>query len=247
MKKFFTMLAMTAMMTVFGGTAVFAADAEDHTDAKETYKVVEIQETETEETEEIEEVTAYATFNDINADEVFIKQSRRGTCTLASATMVMRRAAMLNGDENWADITEHAVGSAAWGGCGLGWSFSYAGISMVHDYVSSTSELITLLENHPEGIVAYDSWKPHAICLTDYDAETDTFYCSDPSEYCPYGRYDVSEAMISLSNVRAVWYVSSPSDLVIKPDVSEMIEAMIGVHPLDEVEAFTSGTNLMMK
>ena len=69
------------------------------------------------------------------------------------------------------------------------------------------------MEEHPEGIVAYDSNKPHAIALTDYDAETDTFYCSDPAECCAKARVPVSEAIISLENVDVVWYVTSPSNL----------------------------------
>ena len=47
-----------------------------------------------------------ATYEEINQDAVFVKQSQRGTCTLASTAMMLRRAAMLNGDENWASITE---------------------------------------------------------------------------------------------------------------------------------------------
>lgn len=47
-----------------------------------------------------------ATLEEINQDEVFLKQQQRGTCTLASTAMMVRRAAMLNGDENWAQITE---------------------------------------------------------------------------------------------------------------------------------------------
>ena len=78
---------------------------------------------------------------------------------------------------------------------------------------------LALDEGHPvnvegvNGIVAYDSNKPHAIALTDYDAETDTFYCSDPAECCVKARVPVSEAIISLENVDVVWYVTSPSNL----------------------------------
>ena len=86
-------------------------------------------------------------------------------------------------------------------------------MTMTHDYVSSVEDLKKLLEEHPEGIVAYDSNKPHAIALTDYDAETDTFYCSDPAECCAKARVPVSEAIISLENVDVVWYVTSPSNL----------------------------------
>ena len=139
-----------------------------------------------------ETATKDITFEELNDENVFIKQSRRGTCTLASSAMIMRRAALLAGFENWEDITESSVGSVAWReGVGISWTFTYDGVTMTHDYVSSVEDLKKLLEEHPEGIVAYDSNKPHAIALTDYDAETDTFYCSDPAE----------------------WYVTSPSNL----------------------------------
>lgn len=54
------------------------------------------------------------TFEELNDEEVFIKQSRRGTCTLASSAMIIRRAAMLSGNEDWMLITESSVGSCAW-------------------------------------------------------------------------------------------------------------------------------------
>ena len=161
-----------------------------------------------------ETATKDITFEELNDENVFIKQLRRGTCTLASSAMIMRRAAMLAGFENWEDITESSVGSVAWReGVGISWTFTYDGVTMTHDYVSSVEDLKKLLEEHPEGIVAYDSNKPHAIALTDYDAETDTFYCSDPAECCAKARVPVSEAIISLENVDVVWYVTSPSNL----------------------------------
>ena len=161
-----------------------------------------------------ETATKDITFEELNDENVFIKQSSRGTCTLASSAMIMRRAAMLAGFENWEDITESSVGSVAWReGGGISWTFTYDGVTMTHDYVSSVEDLKKLLEEHPEGIVAYDSNKPHAIALTDYDAETDTFYCSDPAECCAKARVPVSEAIISLENVDVVWYVTSPSNL----------------------------------
>ena len=39
--------------------------------------------------------------------------------------------------------------------------------------------LISLLEQHPEGIVLYDRTQPHAVLLTDYT--NGIFYCSDPA------------------------------------------------------------------
>ena len=164
------------------------------------------------------------TFEELNDEAVFIKQSRRGTCTLASSAMVMRRAAMLSGNEDWASITESSVGSTAWReGVGISWQFTYADVTMVHDYVSSVEDLKELLAEHPEGIVAYDCYTPHAIALTDYDEEEDVFYCSDPSEACPVGRVPVSEAMIDIEDVSVVWYVSSPTNLSIAEDVKDTI------------------------
>ena len=67
-----------------------------------------------------------ATLEEINQDEVFLKQQQRGTCTLASTAMMLRRAAMLNGDENWAQITEASCREAFWlSGRGLPYNFSY--------------------------------------------------------------------------------------------------------------------------
>ena len=157
--------------------------------------------------EDLEAQAQAELFERMNADEVFFKQSARGKCTLASAAMIMRRAAMMAGDEAWDEITESSLGSVAWrGGVGIGWSFTYHGITMVHDYVSSVDEIIALLEAHPEGIVAYDSHMPHAVALTDYDAETGIFYCSDPSETYPGGRYNITQSMISIEDVDVVWY-----------------------------------------
>ena len=204
MKKLTAMLSLLLVLTAFICQPAWAAEG----DVKA----------------ETESVTV--TVDELNDDSVFIKQSTRGTCTLASAAMVIRRAKLLAGDEDWEEATESAVRGSAWlSGSGILWSFTYDDISMAHDYVSGTGDLIALLEEHPEGIVAYDSWMPHAILLTDYDAETDTFYCADPSEYAPYGRIPVSESLISIYDVSTVWYVTD------SPEITEP------VLEIDEVEA----------
>lgn len=186
--------------------------------------------------EDVTEDKGNITFEELNEDEVFIKQSRRGTCTLASSAMIMRRAAMLSGNEDWESITESSVGSVAWTeGVGISWVFTYADVTMTHDYVSSTDELKQLLKEHPEGIVAYETYTPHAIALTDYDEEEDVFYCSDPSESCPSGRVPVSEAMIDIEDVSVVWYVTSPSNLSVAEDASEVI-LKIEDHPLTSLD-----------
>ena len=55
---------------------------------------------------------------------VYQKQNQRGTCTLCSAAMMLRRAAIYDGNENWSDIKESTVRKTAWAG-GLKWNFTY--------------------------------------------------------------------------------------------------------------------------
>ena len=61
----------------------------------------------------------------LNVDAGFyFKQSRGGTCTLASAAMMLRRRAYMDGLEDWFDVTENSVRSSAWSG-GLAHNFTY--------------------------------------------------------------------------------------------------------------------------
>ena len=58
--------------------------------------------------------TLAVSFEELNADNVFVKQSARGECTLAAATMLVRRAALLAGNPNWDSITDNTLRSVAW-------------------------------------------------------------------------------------------------------------------------------------
>lgn len=151
--------------------------------------------------------TAFA--DDLMLDSSFYyKQSTGGTCTLTSAAMMLRRRAYLDGDENWTSITESSVRSVAWSN-GLAWNFTYNGMTVKYGTLSSagnTAELITLLEEHPEGIVVYNRNNPHAVLLTDY---TDgTFYCADPAVAAGNGRIPFSSCTIAMSGVTCYWYIS---------------------------------------
>lgn len=145
----------------------------------------------------------------------YSKQERSRTCTLASATMMLRRRAYLDGDENFADVVESSVRKKAWYN-GLAHNFTYNGMTVGYgtlsgDWDSRKAQLIALLEEHPEGIVAYDRSRPHAILLTDY---TDgVFYCADPADGTGYGRMPIDYASISLKNVRGYWYVASDANV----------------------------------
>ncbi len=154
-----------------------------------------------------------ATYEEINQDAVFVKQSQRGTCTLASTAMMLRRAAMLNGDENWASITEASCRSAFWlAGCGLPYHFTYGTMTVDHARLpggqANRQVLIDLLAEHPEGIMLHAACVPHGILLTEY--KDGQFYCADPSEFAGNGIIPIEEAWgTRIENSNAYWYVSS--------------------------------------
>ncbi|MGN0707850.1 MAG: hypothetical protein ACI4JC_07610 [Faecalibacterium sp.] len=152
---------------------------------------------------------------DLNVDAGFyFKQSRGGTCTLASAAMMLRRRAYLDGMGDWVDVTENSVRSSAWVN-GLSHNFTYNAMQVGYATLPSSQEekkqvLIQLLEEHPEGIVIYDRTKPHAVLLTDY---TDgVFYCSDPANNISAGRVPISQSSVSISRVSCYWYICSDSN-----------------------------------
>lgn len=143
--------------------------------------------------------------------EFYAKQQTSSTCTLASAAMMMRRRAYLDGLDNWDSITESSLRRVAWSYVGLSHDFSMLGIEVQHAYFdedeSVENQLISLLKEHPEGIVVYNRSVPHAILVTDYTGGV--FYCSDPSTAAPSGRIPVSLATISISNAASYWFVAS--------------------------------------
>ena len=146
-----------------------------------------------------------ATLEEINQDEVFLKQQQRGTCTLASTAMMLRRAAMLNGDENWAQITEASLPGGQ----------------------ANEAVLIDLLEEHPEGIMLHAACVPHGILLTEY--KDGQFYCADPSEYAEAGIIPIEEAWgTRVENSNAYWYVTSqvaqPQEKPVLPAPSVEVE-----------------------
>lgn len=154
-----------------------------------------------------------ATTDDIDSPEVFIKQTRSsGTCTLASAAMMLRRVAILEGDPNWWEITEATCRSAFWRG-GLPYDFSYGDVTMGHGWLpggtANRDVLADILAQHPEGIVLHSRSARHGILLTDY---TDgVFYCADPAPSIPSGRIPIDQAWgTRIENSNAYWYVTSP-------------------------------------
>ncbi len=191
-----------------------------------------------------------ATYDEINQDQVFFKQSQRGTCTLAATAMMLRRAALLNGDENWAQITEASCRAEFWiPGCGLPYSFSYGEMTVGHETLpggaANKDVLIELLEAHPEGIMLHAACVPHGILLTEY--KDGQFYCADPSEYVGEGIIPIEEAWgTRVENSNAYWYVTSEVAEV-EPDLPDLVPEEVTVEssvadllaPLDQPEEDT--------
>ena len=150
---------------------------------------------------------------------------------LAATSMMLRRTAMLNGDENWDQITESSCREAFWlSGRGLPYNFSYGDITVSHDTLpggqANTQVLIDLLEEHPEGIMLHAACVPHGILLTSY--EDGQFYCADPSEYAGEGIIPIEEAWgTRVENSNAYWYVTSE---VAEPEAEPLLpEATVSV------------------
>lgn len=166
------------------------------------------------------------TFNEINNPEVFLKQKNGDQqCTLVAATMLVRRAAMMSGYPDWADITiEKVKAQAWWDGKGLRYTFTYGEFTVNRAAFGSDpeNEATSLLTLHPEGIVLYDqkrSPRSHAILLTDY---TDgIFYSADPADAVPTGRIPNDSALVQVKDGEIYWYVSSPPITLSAPSISE--------------------------
>ncbi len=180
---------------------------------------------------------AAATASELNDTGVFLKQNQRGTCTLASTAMMLRRTAMLRGDANWNEITENSCRSVFWlAGRGLPYQFSYDGINVERRKLpggnANRQVLIDLLAEHPEGVVLHAASVPHAVLLTDY---TDgVFYCADPAENIALARVPITEAYgTRIENSTAYWYVTSPDvALEVEPELPEAV-----IPPLPDLTA----------
>ena len=170
------------------------------------------------------------TSSQLNQDEVFIKQpSHSKACLLCASTIMLRRRAIVDGDENWGNITSDSVKKKALSDGNLLWTFQYASdfetMNVAHKSLTGTAqskkdELIRLLQEHPEGIVIYDRGRPHGVLLTDYDG--DIFYCGDSSNGAAKGRIPLTDSTMILSwsggdlaakqdqiiaNIDDIWYV----------------------------------------
>lgn len=151
-------------------------------------------------------------------ESLVIQQSRRGTCTLCSAAMMLRARLYRDGCRDWQAPDESSTSTYGWCSAGLIWSWSYPAadgtLTVAHAFLSGVSEgdLAALLEEHPEGIVLYCGNLPHAVYLMGY--EDGAFICADPA----WGTVStLAESSLGscggqdsiLANVTAYWYIEN--------------------------------------
>lgn len=149
---------------------------------------------------------------------VYVKQMGRGYCTLASAVDMMRSKMYISGNPSWPNVTQQAAKSTAWlNGGGLYHNFTYYGMTVTYSTAkcNTAGALISLLEQHPEGIEIYIRDLPHAVLLTRYDASTGTFYVADPvydgerTLMQSWQRKAGSTQAAVIGTIDAFWYISS--------------------------------------
>ncbi|MEI3377702.1 MAG: hypothetical protein V8R08_07770 [Coriobacteriales bacterium] len=129
------------------------------------------------------------------AGDFYFAQNGSGRCTITSVAMMVRRAAYLDDNPDWASIGRSSVSADGWTSAGVKWSFETSGYEIgIIDVDGTTESLRDLLEEHPEGIAAYDPNVPHAVLLTDYDEESGTFYCADPANYKAGSRIPLADS-----------------------------------------------------
>jgi len=156
-------------------------------------------------------------------EELYLTQAGSRTCTLCSATMMVRSCLYIMGNDLWEKVTEDSVAAWAWTSDGMYWNWNYSiegnDLSVAQRGCGgiTVDSLKEVLDNHPEGIVLYCGGSaPHAVFLTDY--EDDVFYCADPAMGYAGKRIPLEESLLGdrhggqaqiLSAVSAYWYISS--------------------------------------
>ena len=158
-------------------------------------------------------------------ESLYLEQMESGKCTLASAAMMMRSKAKMEGNDTWVNITQQSIRGTAWiEGQGLRHSFTFGGMVIGYSNLKSANKkaaLLALLERYPEGVEIYVRSLPHAVFLTRYDAETDTFYCADPG-------LSATEMKLEDSWLRKVYKEQAPPAEEQLPEVSEGEESEEG-------------------
>ena len=191
-------------------------------------------------------ITAFAS-PEAAAAGVYVKQMGSGYCTLASAVDMMRSKMYLEGNPSWPNVTQQAAKSTAWlNGSGLYHQFTYYGMTVTYSTAAcnTAGALISLLQQHPEGIEIYIRDLPHAVLLTRYDASTGTFYVADPvyegerTLMESWERKAGSTQAAVISTIDAYWYISSYSNMTVPGGLTGPVAS--------SASSAVSGTNTSM-
>ncbi len=158
----------------------------------------------------------------VENDDIYENQKKSNTCTLASATMMLRKKLDILGQE-YSSCTEEELYKIAWGK-GLYNNFTYEGMKVTCLRIPEMTDaekkvyLIEMLLEHPEGLAAYckdvaSGQRPHCVYLADYDPITDQFMVYDPSGYAQNELIPLEECTYKVSNklqgVDILWYVKT--------------------------------------
>ncbi len=152
-------------------------------------------------------------------DDVYITQSVPHTCTLVSATMMLRNYSCQRGTP-YEMVTDTGVGHYAWTKeWGLSQNFTIGQVQVtcnadIRNCIDKKAYLINVLQFHPEGVVIYDTGMPHAIYLFGYEEDTDTFYCADTTNRNGGHAIPLVESIIrgetqqdKVNTIDKIWYV----------------------------------------
>ena len=152
-------------------------------------------------------------------DDVYITQSVPHTCTLVSATMMLRNYSCQRGTP-YEMVTDTGVGHYAWTKeWGLSQNFTIGQVQVtcnadIRNCIDKKAYLINVLQYHPEGVVIYDTGMPHAIYLFGYEEDTDTFYCADTTNRNGGHAIPLVESIIrgetqqdKVNTIDKIWYV----------------------------------------
>jgi hypothetical protein len=152
-------------------------------------------------------------------DGVFITQNVPHTCTLVSATMMLRNYSCQRGTP-YEMLTDTGVGHYCWTKeWGLSQNFTIGQVQVtcnadIRNCVDKKAYLINVLQYHPEGVVIYDTGMPHAIYLFGYEEDTDTFYCADTTNRNGGCAIPLEESIIrgetqqdKVNTIDKIWYI----------------------------------------
>ena len=153
------------------------------------------------------------------ADDIYVTQTTKHTCTLIAATMMLRNFSSRQGSP-YIQVTESGVRKYAWlDGRGLRQSFTIGQVTVncsadIKHCGDKKAYLIEALQAHPEGVVIYDTGAPHAIWLFGYDEDADIFYCADTIQSRGGCAIPLVESIIKgktqeekVNTIDKIWYV----------------------------------------